>query len=857
MADTPQDSAHDPADHRPPPDLTRLAATVDRLRTEIARLHATADTRALLELAKGVLIERLHCGPAEATRQLALLSERAGITPLELAADLIGHTARDRLSDTDIDAAEAAGDTAAVHAAAAAVGDAATVDVAAADAAEVAVDEVAAGAVAEVDSAPVEARVSSEGVAAVDGGTAAVVDGPGADSSRRVASVVRLRAAESGVLAAGNGRRVAESVLSHAAGPLGATAVVIWSAGFDGSLSLCGYAGVGRAEAVRWRYLPPGVAASAGKVLSQRDSMFVADVGGAGLLPIAGRSGSRFVAPIRVGGKLLGVLEVCWGRAIALPELRVRRQLEALAELCAHTLDAELTAPQRDEVELGGLVRLAEDLFDPVLVLLPILDGDGGVADFRIHHANKSFADPAGRSRQLIVGSSLLEMYPMSAGPGRLFERMEEVFATGASYRADAAGLTELIGRSQLPVPAALSMSRHGDAVLLVCRVQDESTRSAELLRQAQHLGGVGGFEENAATGEITWSNQLFGVFGLAANADPIPLALLPMHVHETDAQAAQRFLRTILRYRRPATAALRLLRPDGAIRHVRVVAEPVLDPAGNLLAIRGAYQDASAQHWTEMALSATRDRLSHTEEHAAEQSRLARRLQEAIMPPAQPAIEARELRVAARYRPAEQDHLVGGDWYDVLVLPSRQVFVSVGDIAGHGISAATGMVLLRNALRGLAVTGAGPGRMLAWLNLVARHPADTIFATAVCGLYDPETRILRWARAGHLPPVLVRAGAASALPALGGMILGAMTETPYVEGDIQLEPGDVLLLYTDGLIERRDRRLDDCVRRLLTESAKFTGTLDDRLDSLLDSGGADTDDDMCVVGIQVGGDTE
>ncbi|MEU4456601.1 PP2C family protein-serine/threonine phosphatase, partial [Nocardia fluminea] len=186
-------------------------------------------------------------------------------------------------------------------------------------------------------------------------------------------------------------------------------------------------------------------------------------------------------------------------------------------------------------------------------------------------------------------------------------------------------------------------------------------------------------------------------------------------------------------------------------------------------------------------------------------------------------------------------------------VLPSKEILVSVGDITGHGITAATGMVVLRNALRGLAATGAGPGQMLAWLNLVAHHLTDSIFATAICGVYNPLTRVLRWARAGHPPPVLVRAGHACSLPELKGIILGALAETSYEEGEIQLELDDTLLLYTDGLIERRDLELDFCIERLLTISAAFTGSLDERLDHLLDSSDADTDDDTCVVGIQVG----
>jgi serine phosphatase RsbU (regulator of sigma subunit) len=79
------------------------------------------------------------------------------------------------------------------------------------------------------------------------------------------------------------------------------------------------------------------------------------------------------------------------------------------------------------------------------------------------------------------------------------------------------------------------------------------------------------------------------------------------------------------------------------------------------------------------------------------------------------------------------------------------------------------------------------------------------------------------------------------------------VAETTYEEAELQLEPDDIFLLYTDGLIERRDRLLDDCVERLLAMSAQFTGSLEDRLDHLLDHSDANTDDDTCVLGIQVG----
>ncbi|MGW0637400.1 SpoIIE family protein phosphatase [Nocardia salmonicida] len=776
------DSAIRDTDAGADPVVPRLAATVERLHNQIRQAQAAADGRALIEMAKGVLVERLHCGPAQAATQLETLSARAGVSPLELAVDLVNQAAQDKMS--------------------AVVG----------------------------EFLQATATPPSEPTA-----------------------VVRLRTAESGLLAAGDTQRVAESVLEHAVSPLGATAVAIWSVGIDASLSLAGFAGIAGHEAQRWRYVPPGVATPARQALIQRTAQWIEDLSVSGLPSIGDRAGGRAAIPVGAAGKILGVLEVCWPRPIEVQPRQIHRQLEALAELCAHTLESDSAAVRTTErADVADLVRLADGLFDPALVLIPQLD-EGTLADFSIHHLNSCFVDPAGRPPGLISGSSLLEMYPMAAVEGRLFERIEHVFATGETYRADRVMLTELVDQIPLTVAAALSISRYGDAVLMVWRIEDESGRLATLLQHAQRLGRVGGFEENAATGEITWSDQLFALYGVAPTTDPVPLAQLPGHVHDADTEAVRRFLRTLLRYRRPASTACRLTRADGVTRHVRIIAEPVVDAAGHLHAIRGAYQDVSSQHWTEIALSATRDRLTDTEMRAAEQSSLARQLQQAIMPDAQPSTDAFGLRIAVRYRPTEQDELVGGDWYDTIVLPSKEILVSVGDITGHGITAATGMVVLRNALRGLAATGAGPGQMLAWLNLVAHHLTDSIFATAICGVYNPLTRVLRWARAGHPPPVLVRAGHACSLPELKGIILGALAETSYEEGEIQLELDDTLLLYTDGLIERRDRDLDLCIERLLTISAAFTGSLDERLDHLLDSSDADTDDDTCVVGIQVG----
>ncbi|MER6350139.1 SpoIIE family protein phosphatase [Streptomyces sp. NPDC001532] len=768
----------------------RLAATVERLRREVRAAQAEAEGRALIELAKGILVERLGCGPTQAARQLAELTAQARVSPLEFAVEVINQAARDRMSEvTDAFLATAT------------------------------------GARAELDAA-----------------------------------AVRLRAAESGALAASDAQAVADSLLEHALRPLGAVAVAVWAAGSDGSLTLAGSAGFSAAEASRWRYVPPDVATVARRGLTARSDQWIGSLSETGL-PTVGRQvypdGGRVAVPAGTGGRIHGVLEIAWPTPLEPQPPQVVRQVEALAELCAHTL--ETYTPRQDPVQdprvlpdAAELMDLADGLHDPALVLVPHVDDSGQLVDFRIQHVNTRFLDPAGRPRSVVSGALLLEAYPMTAGDSELFQRIERVYATGEAFRANRMQLTALVDQVPLSALADISISRHGNCVLLIWRIEDETARLASLLQHAQRLGRVGGFEENLLTGGITWNNQMFDLYGRPHTSPPVPLEDLPAHAHPDDAVAIGRFLRTLLHHRRPASAAFRLQRPDGVTRHIRVVAEPVLDTDGRLFVVRGAYQDISAQHWTEVALAATRDQLAHTEQQAAERNRLALQLQHAIMPPTQAPLRVPGMAVAVRYRPAETEQLVGGDWYDAVVLPSRMVLLCVGDVAGHGIEAATSMVVLRNALRGLAVTGAGPGQLLSWLNIVAHHLTGAVTATAVCALYDPDRRVLRWARAGHLPPVLVRGAEASPLPLVKGILLGAVPEAVYEEAEVQLAPEDTLLMYTDGLVERRDRSVEESLTHLLTTARTAPKTLDQQLDRLLTYSKSDTDDDTCLVGVRV-----
>ncbi|WP_436497995.1 SpoIIE family protein phosphatase [Actinokineospora sp. HUAS TT18] len=745
----------------------RLVATVERLRDELGRARADADARALVELAKGVLVERLRVGPTAAARELDTIAAQAGMSVTELAADIVNHSAYDEVAELP--------------------------------------------------------RHESVGLG---------------DESRPV--VQRLRTAESGVLAADDVQAVAEAMLEHALTPLGATAVAVWAVGADSSLSLSGAAGFAHQEIDRWRYVPPAVATAASAALDERNTLWFSGDDLAAVPSIGAeqfRDGTRAALPAMVGGRVMGVLEICWPTAIPPQPRRIVRQLDALGELCGHAMHAlPIATPLPADADLARLAELADALVDPALVLVPRRDEDGVLVDFDVHHANPAAAGG-------IAGATLMECYPQATG---LVDTIAHVHATGDPLRADRLAVEPFSD------VAGVGASRVGDAVLLTWRPSDGSARWAELLRQTQRLSQVGGFEEDTLSGEITWTSELFTLCGRTQADGPIPLAELSGHAHPEDTAAVSRFVRTLLHHRRPASTTLRVRRPDGGYRHSRVVAEPVLDTDAGLVAVRGAWQEISAQYWTEVALAATRDQLASTEQESAERNRLARQLQQAIMPPTHDPLELPDLHIGVRYRPAEKDHLVGGDWYDALVLPSGQVMVSVGDIAGHGIEAATGMVVLRNALRGLAVTGAPPAQLLGWLNNVACSLSGGIHATALVGLYDPATRVLRWARAGHLPPVIATEGRASTLPLIKGLMFGVHSDATYEEGMVRLREHDMLIFYTDGLIERREVSIDESMDHLRGIVGAESDDLDRCLDRLLAEGDGDTDDDACIVGIQL-----
>ncbi|MFE2110415.1 PP2C family protein-serine/threonine phosphatase [Kitasatospora sp. NPDC059463] len=765
----------------------QLAGTVRRLQHAAERMRAEEGTRALVDLATGMLAERLAVPPVEAAARLAHLAGEAGVPVVTLAADVVGRSV------------EPAG------------------------------------------RAPAGPPAAAPG--ASDASAAPGPSGPSGAPAPPSAPAAPVRA----LAAASDLAGAVEAVLRQGAAPLGAHAVLVWQQLPAGALALAAQAGLPADEAEAWSRVPPGVPSPARRAVDTGEEHWPGDPAAPGPR-VGGPDTPRAVLPLLDDGRRLGALEVLWpGPAPALGPPQ-HRQFRALADLCATVLGHPEPAvpPDRQADLLDGLLT-------PALLLAPVLR-DGRPVDFTILRTNRAFLDPLGRPRSGLDGTSLLEAYPVACATG-LLAPLLRAHETGETRTDDRLHLVFQGGGIVQPTTLRIAVAPLDGRLLLTWQRDDDPSGESDqtvLLRQAQRLARVAGFEEQPGTGRILWNAGLSELFGLPPDAPAVPLAHLGRYVHPDDLPAVRRLLDTVQHRLRTASAVFRLVRPDGTQRYTRVVAEPVLDADGALSAVRGAYHDVSAQHWTEVALGATRERLADSEQESAEREQLALRLQQAILPAAPPPLGATGLRAAVRYRPAAKRERVGGDWYDVLVLPDRQVLLAVGDVAGHGVGAATGMVALRHALRGLAVTGAGPGRLLEWANTVALREPGQLTATAVCALLGPDDGTLRWARAGHLPPIRLTPDGAEVLPLPHGVLLGAMPDAAYEEHSARLEPGDVLLLYTDGLVERRDCPVEESVDHLIRAAGRPGSDLERYLDLLLELSPADTDDDTCLVAVRV-----
>ncbi|WP_405645706.1 SpoIIE family protein phosphatase [Streptomyces sp. NBC_00019] len=225
--------------------------------------------------------------------------------------------------------------------------------------------------------------------------------------------------------------------------------------------------------------------------------------------------------------------------------------------------------------------------------------------------------------------------------------------------------------------------------------------------------------------------------------------------------------------------------------------------------------------------------------------------LQRSLLP--QVLEEPDDLRIAATYQPGGTEAAVGGDWYDVITLGGGRTALVIGDVMGRGVRAAAVMGQLRTAVRAYARLDLPPHEILQLLDGLAAEIDANQIATCVYAIHDPNEGRLVYASAGHLP-ILVRdeSGAVLRADEPTGPPLGT-GGWMHASGSIPLGPGSTAVLYTDGLVERRDEDLDEGIASLERALSGATGTPQVVCDRLVRSAGvtADHDDDVAVLVLQ------
>ncbi len=510
--------------------------------------------------------------------------------------------------------------------------------------------------------------------------------------------------------------------------------------------------------------------------------------------------------------------------------------------------------PEVVAAEVPGWVRgMLEAVHASAIYITPVCDEAGRVVDFRIVAANRHATTPAGLTEDQLTGRRLLTASPGVASSGLLDDYIR-AYESGEPVQRVPLEFVEVVEHRVWPATLSVRAARVADGLLVTWRTLDAEELLVTGWERAQRLAELGWGEWNLATENVLWTSGLYEMFGRNRDDPPLTLEDVSSMVVPEDLPLVDDMMRSLLEYREAVETSFRVQHRYG-VRHLSVFSEPILDGDGVPVKVRWLAQDVTRTRRRERALAVAHEQATRQRRRAEEEHDLTVRLQDTIMPLRRGLVHTPGLAVGVRYLPAEELARLGGDWFKSRVLPDGRTLLAIGDAMGHGLTAASLMLQMRSGLAGLAYTAAPAGQLATWLNDLILHSNEGVTATgtAIIGHFDPSDRTFSWTSAGHPGPILVRNARARLVEAATGTMLGAFGPVEYSMCVTPLEPGDLLVLYTDGMVERRGRDLDAGMEALVQAAHFCVGDdPEEVIDCLLGRLGGGSDDDICLMAVRV-----
>jgi PAS domain S-box-containing protein len=326
----------------------------------------------------------------------------------------------------------------------------------------------------------------------------------------------------------------------------------------------------------------------------------------------------------------------------------------------------------------------------------------------------------------------------------------------------------------------------------------EEALRESEaLLNRSQQIAHLGSWELDLLNNRLVWSDEVYRIFGLKPQEFGATYEAFLEAVHPDDRAAVdEAYSGSILEGRDTYQIEHRVVKKsDGEIRVVQERCEHIRDESGRIIRSIGMVHDITEQKQAQEEIAELLRR-----EHL-----IAEMLQQAILPAEVPE-RVVGYRIATRYQPALEEAQVGGDFYDVFKLSQGRIGILIGDVAGKGLQAAIRVAEARYSVRSYAYLDPSPAKVMTLANaaLAQEDFEEGNMLTAFFAVVDPADNTMTYACAGHEPPLVCDAHKGITELAVTGPMLGILQGVVYSQQTYDLSPGDVVLMFTDGITEAR-----------------------------------------------------